>query len=225
MPIKTNPVEWRIVILSRQLGWDMRKYLLFAGILAPLVYVATVIIGGASTPGYDHLAQPVSALFEVGAPYATPISAAFVLYNLLLLVFGIALLATTGTRHLAIRLGAILILLNGLFGVAIELAPMDAQGTPVTLPGIIHMVLAGLLVLTCMAAMATMALGWLKLKQHPTITKTTIALLPLMLVSGALAASVAAQNWPLMGLYQRLTIGSYLVWILALATVRLREPE
>jgi len=80
-------------------------------------------------------------------------------------------------------------------------------------------------VLTCMAAMAAIAWGWLKLKLHPTFTKATIALLALMLVSGALAASAAAQNWPLMGLYQRLTIGSYLVWILALATIRLREPE
>ena len=138
----------------------MRRYMLFAGIAAPIVYVATVLVGGAITPGYDHLSQPVSALFETGAVYATPISAAFVAYNMLLLVFGAGLLVSGRMDRRILQVGAVMILFNGLFGVLIELAPMDAQGTPVTVPGIVHMVLAGLLVLTCIAALGAMAWGW-----------------------------------------------------------------
>lgn len=197
----------------------MRKHMILAGVAAPILYLAIVVIGGWVTPGYDHLSRPVSALFEVGAPFALPISMAFVLYNLLLLAFGVALLLTAKMRQPAETLAAIMILLNGLFGVLIELAPMDAQGTPVTLPGIVHMVLAGLLVLTCMAAMGSAAWGWHVARQRPSFRKVTLALLLLMLASGALAAMAAAQNWPLMGLYQRTTIGSYLVWIFALAAI------
>jgi len=195
----------------------MNRFFQSAGILAPVVYVATVVIGGAMTPGYDHFAQPVSALFETGALHAAPISAAFVLYNVLLLIFGIGLLADRKLNAPMARLGASMILLNGLFGVLIELTPMDAQGTPVTIPGIVHMVLAGFLVLTCMVAMGAMACDWHRRRKHTAFKTVTIALLSLMLASGALAAMAAAQNWPLMGLYQRLTIGSYLIWVAALA--------
>lgn len=203
----------------------MRRYMLFAGIAAPIVYVATVLVGGAMTRGYDHLSQPVSALFETGAVYATPISAAFVAYNVLLLVFGAGLLVSGRMDHRMLQVGAVMILFNGLFGVLIELAPMDAQGTPVTVPGIVHMVLAGLLVLTCIAALGAMAWGWRARRQYPTFTRTTLALLAVMLVSGALAAMASAQSLPLMGLYQRLTIGSYLIWIAALATIEARATR
>jgi len=188
----------------------MNRPIALAGFAAPLVYVATVIVGGIVTPGYSHLDQPVSALFAVGAPYALPISAGFILYNLLLALFGLGLLRT-------LRWPALMILLNGAFGLVIELFPMDATGTPMTVPGLIHIVLAAGLVVTCIAAMALAAVAWWRAGTHRVLLPITVLLLVVMVVAGGIAAQAASTGWPPLGLFQRFTIGAYLVWIVLLS--------
>jgi len=192
-----------------------------AGCAAPLLYLATVVAGGWFTPGYGHLHQPVSALFEAGAPHALPVSLAFVAYNLLLVAFGAGL--ALRERPWPLRLAAAMILVNGLAGLAIELTPMDPIGAPATVAGAAHLVLAGLLVLTCMAAMAAAAFGWWRQSRRAAVL-VSVLLLAVMLVAGALAAMAAAAGWPLLGLYQRLTIAAYLVWVFGLALNLLRVP-
>lgn len=203
---------------------NLRRALLLAGVAAPLVYLATVIAGGWATPGYDHLDAPVSALFESGAPHALPISIAFAAYNLLLVAFGIGLGTAFRDRPPALRLAAAMVALNGLLGLVIELTPMDPTGAPATPAGIAHLVIAALLSLGSMAAMAAAALGWRSMPGHGRAAAGTAAMLALVVVSGALAAVAATRGLPLMGLYQRLTIGTYLAWVLAVAAGTLREP-
>lgn len=200
----------------------LTRNLLAAGLAAPLAYLATVIIGGWLTPGYSHLHQPVSALFEAGAPLALPVSTAFVSYNLLLIAFGFGLLAAFRSGALFMRLAAAAIILNGVFGLVIELAPMDPLGADATIAGTLHLVLAGLLVVSCTAAMAFNLRGWTGRRARPLIA-VTLVLLVVMLATGALAAMAAAQAWPLLGLYQRFTIGSYLLWVFMVAFAVLRE--
>jgi hypothetical protein len=38
-----------------------------AGLLAPVLFLLSVVLGGAHQPGYSHLADPVSALGMSGA--------------------------------------------------------------------------------------------------------------------------------------------------------------
>jgi len=193
----------------------------YAGFAAPLVYIATVAAGGWATEGYSQLSQPVSALFEAGAPHALPISLGFVTYNVLLVAFGVGLM--TNARQSPSRLAAMAILINGAIGLAIELAPMDPIGASATLAGTIHLLLAGLLVLTCMIAMGLMAIAWWQ-EDRLRLVAVTVGLLVVMLATGPVAAMAAAQSWPLLGLYQRLAIGSYLVWLPMVAIVELRRP-
>lgn len=202
-----------------------RSILLATGFVAPLVYVATVLAGGWATPGYDHVSQPVSALFETGAPHALAVSLAFVGYNILLVAFGLGLHLVWRDADIWRRLTAWAILLNGAFGLLIELAPMDPVGAPATLPGTVHLVLAGLLVVTCMAAMALMVVSWRRRRTHARSSGITVGLLILMVGAGALAAGAATAGWPWLGVFQRLTIGSYLVWLPMLAAIARSERQ
>ena len=187
----------------------MNRLTSLAGLAAVLTYAATVLIGGWLTPGYSHLDQPVSALFALGAPYALPVSAAFILYNLLLIGFGAGLLG-------ALRGPAAMILANGAIGIAIEFFPMDAPGAPVSAAGLIHIVLAAGLVATCTLAMALAAIGWYR-QRRIAPASVTAALLIVMLAAGLVAAQAATGGAPFLGLFQRLTIGAYLLWIALLA--------
>lgn len=199
------------------------RLLNLAGFAAPVIYFATVLAGGWATPGYSHLHRPVSALFESGAPHATTVSVAFIIYNLLLMAFGSGLLQQ-GERTGFPRLAAMMILLNGAFGLMIELTPMDPVGAPSTVAGTLHLVIAGFLVLTCAAAMSSLAIVWRHNQALRGLATITLLLLAVMLVSGAVAAAAAALDWPYLGLAQRVTIGSYLAWILAL-TVATRGAQ
>ena len=46
----------------------MKKYLLYGGIVAPVLYVVTIIVGGLIRPGYSHIANAISELTAAGAP-------------------------------------------------------------------------------------------------------------------------------------------------------------
>jgi len=186
----------------------MNRLAAIAGLGAPSAYLATVLVGGALTPGYSHLTQPVSALFQGSAPLAAPVSAAFVIYNLLLMAFAIGLFRTLPGP-------ATMILLNGAIGLVIELFPMDAPGAAMSFAGAIHIGLAAALVLTC-----TLAMGWAALEyraRHPHLFWSTLTLLAIMLVAGGIAAQAAVIGWSWLGLFQRLTIAAYLVWVALLA--------
>jgi hypothetical membrane protein len=46
----------------------MKKFFMLSGVLAPIIYVATVILGGLLRPGYSHVAEAISELVATGAP-------------------------------------------------------------------------------------------------------------------------------------------------------------
>jgi hypothetical protein len=56
--------------------------------LAPVVYVVTLILGGLLRPGYSHISQAVSDLIASGAPNKSLLDPLFAIYNLLTVAFG-----------------------------------------------------------------------------------------------------------------------------------------
>lgn len=69
--------------------------LAWLGVAAPIVYVAAVIVGGASIAGYDHVRDPISSLTEAGRTGVEGIRFLFLTYNLLVAAFGAWALATS----------------------------------------------------------------------------------------------------------------------------------
>src|SRR5215211_3649359 len=67
------------------------KILMLGGILAPIVYVLTVLLGGVIRPGYSHVSQAVSDLIATNAPNKSLLDPLFALYNLLVIAFALSL--------------------------------------------------------------------------------------------------------------------------------------
>lgn len=55
---------------------------LWGGVAAPVLYIVTVLAGGSVLPGYDPMADPISALTAAGRPDIKWMEAGFGLYNL-----------------------------------------------------------------------------------------------------------------------------------------------
>lgn len=75
------------------------KVLMLCGILAPVVYVLTVILGGVLRPGYSHVSQAISDLMATGAPNKSLLDPLFALYNLLAIAFALGLFQHVRNDH------------------------------------------------------------------------------------------------------------------------------
>jgi len=203
------------------------RILSICGALAPILYVMTVALGGAIRPGYSHIAQAVSELIETGAPNKALLDALFIIYNLLVGLFGFRILFWTSHKSRQIkRFAAWTLIVTAFLGLLMPLSfPMDPRGTPATFTGIMHLVLAGL---TSLGTMLTILItGWW-LRKQPELgnyAMYSFISLAVVFVSGGIAAASAAQVSPFMGLFECITIGAFLQWlfVLALKTLQIKD--
>jgi hypothetical protein len=200
----------------------IRRILFLFGIAAPLLYVATVILGGALRPGYNHLSMAVSELIEAGAPNKTLLDALFCAYNVLLIGFAWAVgMSLRGEGAPLAVAGGVALGVVGLFGLVVTLFfPMDPRGAQATTQGTLHLVLSGVLSLGSILSITFVGFG-LRLRGGFWIYSMASALV--VLGTGAFAAVSAAQASPLMGLAERLTIGFFLQWVFVFAVKLVRE--
>ena len=203
------------------------RILSVCGALAPILYVMTVAWGGATRPGYSHIAQAVSELIETGAPNKALLDALFIIYNLLVGLFGFRILFWTSHKSRRMnRFAAWTLIVTAFLGLLMPLSfPMDPRGTPVSFMGTMHLVLAGLTSLGTMLAILFMGL-WLRkqpgLKNYALFSFISLTV---VFVSGGMAAASAAQVSPYMGLFERITIGAFLQWLFVLALKTLQTKD
>ncbi len=189
-----------------------RRIFFSFGIVAVLVYAGAVITGGILRPGYDHLSMAVSELIAAGSPNKPLLDGLFIGYNGLLILFAWAFgMCVRGEgRGLSVA-GTVMLAVVGVLGLAMTIFfPMDTRGSAATLPGTIHLVLAGVLSLGSLLSILFVALGS---RDHDAYWVYSLVSFFLVLLTGAAAAYTASQASPWLGLAERLTIGLFLVWV------------
>jgi hypothetical protein len=200
-----------------------RKYLLACGMLAALIYVGTVILGGLLRPSYSHVAHAISELIAAGAPNTALLNPLFTLYDILLAAFGAGMLLTikvspeqNGTRSGV--WGALALSVAGMLGVLMNLFfPQDPGGPPVTVTGRVHVVLAAVLSLGTMLAMLCTGLWLRHISGLHAYWIYSLTSLLLVFVFGGLGAAAIATHSPYLGLVERVTIGGFLQWVFVIA--------
>lgn len=198
------------------------KIFMLCGMLAPVVYVIAVIIGGILRPGYSHKSQFVSELIESGAPNKSLLNPLFALYNLLTIAFGIGLF--TGVRAMSKNkgkvsgsLGALILVAEGIFGFLTVFFPQDPRGAPATSTGKIHIVLAGLSSLTTILTISLMGFWFRTIARWRGYSIYSFISGIIVFISGGLAAYTGATLSPILGLMERITIGGFLQWLFVTA--------
>ena len=196
----------------------MKKLLMLCGVSAAILYVGTVILGGLLRPGYSHLFEAISELVADGAPNRSLLSSLFLVYNTLLSIFGIGLFLKVRDQSRGRISGSVgslaLTLLVGMAGILMELVfPQDPGGLPTTFAGTMHIVMASVASLGTMIALLMLGL-WFRnmaeLKGYSTYSLVSVAVI---FVSGGLTAAAMANSYPLFGLLERITIGTFIVWL------------
>jgi hypothetical protein len=197
--------------------------LLLCGVLSSVVHVAVDLFTSAVTPGYSYVDQTVSELSAIGAPTRGLWMALTSVYEPLLLAFAWGVWrAGRGRRWL--RASAIMLLGVAATGVTWGFFPMHLRGDDKTFTDTMHVLLTGP---QAVFSIGAMAFGAAALGRRFRIY--SIATIVALLVGGALTGLVAPAiatggATPWIGLFERVNVYGYLLWVLILA-VTLRHAR
>ncbi|HEX8072657.1 MAG TPA: DUF998 domain-containing protein [Pyrinomonadaceae bacterium] len=191
---------------------------ILCGVLAPVLWAASIIICASVRPGYSHLTQYISELGERGSSTELLMRyAGFVPTGLMHVAFAAALYAAFRGYRLA-PVAAALLALNGLGRVAAGLFPCEAgcAGPRVLLSQRLHSLAAGVGFLALIGA----AILWgVLLRRHRSLSGLSgysigAGLLGLVFL---LLMSWSAELRSGTGLYERLSSGVLSLWVLVFA--------
>jgi len=197
-----------------------RKSLLACGIASSLLYAA--MIWAIRYPGYNPFSQVPSELTAIGAPTKVLWARLGAIYSILITVFGLGVWkSASGNRNIRIAGGAMLA--YGALGLLWPFAEMHQRGVlaagGATAGDTLHVVLAGVTVSLMFVAIAfaTGALG----RSFGIFSIVTILIL---LTFGGLTFVEAPrlqanQPTPWIGLWERITITAFLLWVVMLSAV------
>jgi hypothetical protein len=207
-------------------GAGPRSVLVAAGAVAGALYSFVVLLGGLVTPGYDHVAQPVSSLYQAGAANGLAIASAFALYNVFVIAFGVGLAmlaqAVAGKlRRVGIACGVTIVLV-GIAGAVDDVFPQDPIGSAITTTGTLHVAFAAVASLLTVVAVA-LASAWLWRRSGlRALAWYSVGTLLLIVAFGPTTAAATAGSSPFMGLLERITIFSFIAWMVAASVVLAR---
>lgn len=195
--------------------------LLVCGIISAALYIGTDIVASILYPGYNYANQMVSELGAIGAPTRPLWFAMSMLYNPLVLAFGIGVWRAAGSRR-SLRMAALALIAYGIVSAAGPFVPMQVRGSAMALTDVLHIVCtAGMLVFMFLF------IGFGANASGRGFLLYSIATIAALLVGGALAGVAGAQiaaggDTPWMGLLERLNIYSDMLWIAVLGITLLR---
>ena len=209
---------------GRDVNEPWRKALLVCGILSSLLYGAMIVAIGSE--GYSRISQAPSELTAIGAPTRSLWMLLGALYTVLVTAFGWGVWRSAG-RDRAVRIVGGLLMAYGFLGLLWPFAPMHQREVLAagggTLTDTMHLVLASATVLLMFVAMGVAATAFGK-----RFRVYSIASVVALVTFGALTfwdAPRVQSNLPTpwIGLWERINISVFLLWVGALATVLLRR--
>jgi hypothetical protein len=205
-----------------------RKALLVCGILSSLLYVVMTVFSAMQWDSYRSASQVISELSAIDAPTRPVWVLLGTLYTLLVTAFGWGVWKSAG-RIRALRVVGSLILTYGGLGILWPFAPMHLRETLAagggTLSDTMHIVLASVTVFLMLLAMGFGAAAFGKRFRH-----YSIASLVILVTFGVLTFLDAPRlganlPTPWIGVWERINVGVFLLWVVVLATALLRVRD
>jgi hypothetical protein len=198
------------------------KILLICGILASLLYISTDILLAMCYEGYSYTSQAISELSAVGAPTRSLWTVMTFLFNPLVVAFGIGVWKSADRKR-SLQISGILLSAWGALGFVWLFFPMHMRGAIGSTTDTMHLVMAGV---TVPLMMLFIGFGsgvqgkWFRLYSILTI----LAMLIFGAWTGMQAPRVAAQlPTPWLGIMERVSVYSPMLWVLVFAVVLLRS--
>ena len=206
----------------------MTKVLLICGILSSLLYVALNIFVPMQWASYNSASQTVSELSAIGAPTRGLWVWLCAPYTLLMVAFAFGV-RRSAAQNRPLRITGGLMIAYGALGVIWPFAPMHLRETlavgGATFSDTVHITLGAVTEVLYLFALGFAAAAFGKM-----FCIYSIATFIVLVVFGALtfldAPGIAKnQPTPLIGVWERINIGVFLLWVVVLALTLLRDVK
>lgn len=201
------------------------KFLLWCGIISSLYYVSLNVIVPHYWPAYDAAAQTVSELSAVGAPTRHLWNWLCTPYTLMVILFACGVRLAAGDNG-PLRKAASLLLVYGALGLLWPFAAMHQRAMlaagGATFADTLHLVLGALTEIIFLLALGFAAMAFGKIFRIYALL-TVVVLLVFGTLTFLSAPGVAAnRSTPLIGVWERVNIGIFLLWMIVFAGRLLR---
>jgi uncharacterized protein DUF998 len=187
------------------------RILAIYGILAPLIYVAALVIGNVLDPSYSQVGKTVSELIESGAPNRYLLIGIFVIYNLFLIPFaeGLYKALNKGVQAKVVFLSLFSISVLGV--VWTLFFPLDTNGAATTFTGMMHLIIGIPVVFGIFLTELSFWRAVRKDSRWQGYGRFSLVIFFVNLVAGL--TTVAFVNSDIRGLLERFSSGSFLLWV------------
>jgi hypothetical protein len=184
-----------------------RGILYYAGMLAGVFYLLGDIVGGLITPDYNYARNAVSELIQSGAENRTLLSSFLFLHAIMIVLFSVGLLVNHQfSQSRSVYIGGILLLAVGISHMlSSSIFPMDPVGAQPTLPGVMHLILVGITVISIFILVPLLGTGLSRLHQWRLFLVFTLVFLGIIAIPGISSPIVIGRGIEVMGLTERIT--------------------
>lgn len=209
---------------------NLNKYRLISilifisGVGSAATYVLHVIIGGILDPSYSQIANSISTLTAVGAPNQEILSPFLSWYHPLYITFCILLVTLFWKKtNKQMTMGAMFLTISSLvskFGFGAF--AFDGESAGMTDNNVMHIVVVMIVVIFSIAALFSIAIGCLKTSKHHRFGIYLVVLAFIFTLAGGLSAPLTANGSPIMGLVEKINIGTLQVFVCSVASYFLK---
>ena len=201
----------------------MRKVLLLCGILSSLLYVVMNVVVPMWYEGYSTASQTVSELSAIGAPTRPLWVLLAVAYTVLVVAFGCGVWKSAGRNNALRAVGGLMVVygLGGLFWPPMHQREALAAGGK-TFTDTLHLVFTMVTVPLMLLAIVFGAAAFGKRFRLYSLATIVVLLLFGALTGWAAPRLEAGLPTPWIGVWERISIGAYMLWVAVLAIVLLR---
>jgi len=192
--------------------------LLSSGMLAVVIYLLHIVIGGYLWENYSHLHQPISDLTATGAPNRFLLLLFTNIYGGLALMFAVAstFFIRKGYNRLVFWGGISFILLH-IFSISYSFFPQDLPDAEPTFNGLMHLVVTVLIVPFTILTPLLIGLGLRKENAWNKFGNFSLICGILIILFGGLTGFFFAKQLPYFGLVERINIGTLQIWTFVLS--------
>lgn len=209
---------------KRQAFARLQAVLIAMGIASSILYLITVTAASALWSDYSPVSQTVSELIAVDAPTRSYVAILFIVYDLLIYAYGVGIVLSANGKR-ALKIAAFLIVAKEILGlIATLFFPIHLRGVEADFSDAMHGILTAAGVFLCM--FPAMIAGAVAFKgKFRAYSILTMALFVIFGILAGLDQPKYALNLPtpMMGIWERINIYGYMLWIVIFSILLLRS--
>lgn len=181
------------------------------GLAAGVLYLVTVVGGGQLQPGYT-IYQAISELTLPSSPNHRLMTVSFVLFNILLLIYGVIIGINFSANSWLIFSGFVYVVV-ALAGFGMMLYPMDPKKGVDTKRGATHNNLATVAIVGAIIITISSTIGFSQIQTLRLLTRFSL-LMSCSVALTALGAWISALRQSLaFGSWQKASLGLFMIWL------------